>query len=90
MADLYSGVRRAKFEKKVITSRGLSRTIEKMVLYFSVILMSEGLRKVFNLPIPVTYISSLTICLSEFKSLIENTAAITGVDLYKKLKDLFR
>jgi hypothetical protein len=88
-ADLYSGIRRARFEKKAITSRGLSRTVEKMLLYFSVILISEGMLIVFNLPFPLTYVAALAISLSEFKSLLENTSAITGVSLWSKIKELF-
>jgi phage-related holin len=88
-ADLYSGVRRAKAEGKKITSRGFYRTVEKTALYFFVIILSEGLAKVFLLPIPVTYIAAFTICLTEFKSLLENVTALTNVPFLEKLKELF-
>ena len=87
-ADLYSGVRLAKKNEVKLTSRGLYRTVEKIGLYLFVILCSRGIEVVFKLPVPVTYIASIAICLTEFKSLIENTSKLTGVDFTDRIKDL--
>ena len=88
-ADLYSGIRVARHNNIKLTSRGFYRTVEKIGLYLFVILCGHGIEVVFKLPIPVTYISSIAICLTEFKSLIENTTKLTGVDFTDKIKDLF-
>lgn len=88
-ADLYSGVRVARKNKIALTSRGFYRTVEKIGLYLFVILCAHGIETVFMIPIPMTYMASIAICLTEFKSLIENTSKLTGVDFTEKLKDLF-
>lgn len=87
-ADLYSGIRVARKNNVKLTSRGLYRTVEKIGLYLFVILCSRGIEVVFKLPVPVTYMASIAICLTEFKSLIENTTKLTGVVFTDKIKDL--
>lgn len=89
IADLYSGIRVARKNNIKLTSRGFYRTVEKIGLYLLVILTSHGIETVFELPIPLTYITSIAICLTEFKSLIENTSKLTGVDFAERLKELF-
>ena len=89
-ADLYSGIRVARKNNVKLTSRGFYRTVEKIGLYLLVILTSHGIETVFKLPLPVTYITSIAICLTEFKSLIENTSKLTGVDFTDRIKELFK
>ena len=88
--DLYSGTRAAKKRGEQITSKGLSRTVEKIVLYFFCLLASELMTKVFHLPIPVTYIAAMAICMTEFKSMLENVNTVTNVNIFEKIKDLFK
>lgn len=85
--DFATGVRAAKARKEKIRSRGFFRTVEKIVLYFLAILLSEGMKEVFNLPIPITYMVSGIIALTEFQSNLENISDITGTQLWPSIKD---
>ena len=87
LMDLYTGTRAALKRGEVIQSRGLRRTIEKITLYFTAILLAEGMKVVFVPFVPVTYITSLAIAMTEFKSNIENVESATGVEVWKYVKD---
>lgn len=86
LADLFSGLWAAKKRKEKIHSTGLRRTVEKLVFYFIAILLSEGMKTVFMPHVPVTYIVAFAIALTEFQSNIENIETITGVHIWKFVK----
>lgn len=89
-ADLYTGLRAAKHKGNKIHSKGLKRTIEKIVLYYVAILLSEGMEHVFfEHYIPLTYTTTFAICLVEFKSNIENIEIITKVNVWNSIKKMF-
>lgn len=85
LVDLYTGTRAAKKRGETLTSRGYKRTVEKIVLYFAAIILSEATWYVFKLPLDITYIAAFTICLSEIKSIFENIHTITGVNIWQNI-----
>lgn len=99
--DLYTGIRAAKKKGIPITSSGLKRTIEKITLYFGVILVLEGVKKVFFsgfegtyvswvADMPITYVGALTIVLTELKSAAENLKFVSGVDIWGSISKYFK
>jgi len=79
-ADMATGILAAKKEGQKINSRGLYRTIEKIVVYFCAILIFEGARNTFSLP-NITYMAAFLIATVELYSISENIKRITGVNL---------
>jgi len=80
-ADMATGIIAAKKEGQKINSRGLYRTIEKIIVYFCAILIFEGARNTFSLPFNITYMAAFLIATVELYSISENTKRITGVNL---------
>jgi len=95
VCDLYTGTRAAKKNKETITDPGLGRSIEKMILYFIAIFLSEAFQRVFLEStgfgmvenFPIVYIVSITISIRELKSNFENIEAVTGTDLLTNIKE---
>lgn len=87
LGDLLSGTWAAVKRGEKLHSRGFRRTVEKMVFYFIAILLSEGMKTVFMPHVPVTYIVALAIAITEFKSNIENIETITGINIYRFIRD---
>lgn len=85
--DLVTGTKAARFRKEQINSKGLRRTVEKILLYFIAILASEGMTYVFMKGVPLSYVTAFAIAITEFKSNIENIEAVTGVNIWKSIKD---
>lgn len=80
-ADMATGILAARKEQQKINSKGLYRTIEKIVVYFCAILIFEGARNTFSLPFNITYMSAFLIATVELYSISENIKRITGVNL---------
>jgi uncharacterized membrane protein len=80
-ADMATGIIAAKKEGQKINSKGLYRTIEKIVVYFCAILIFEGARNTFSLPFNITYMAAFLIATVELYSISENIKRITGVNL---------
>ena len=80
-ADMGTGIMAAKKEGQKINSKGLYRTIEKIVVYFCAILIFEGARNTFSLPFNITYMTAFLIAAVELTSISENIKRITGVNL---------
>ncbi len=87
MCDLYTGVRAAKKRKESIHSRGLRRTVEKIVVFYIAILLSEGMIQTFEIAFNLTYFVAFAIAITEFKSNIENIEVISGVNVVKFVKE---
>ncbi|QDP50393.1 MAG: hypothetical protein Unbinned5350contig1001_8 [Prokaryotic dsDNA virus sp.] len=59
-----------------------------MIVYFIAILLSQGLMKVFEIPIlNLTYTVSLIIAIAEFKSVIENVETIADLKIWSFIKE---
>ena len=80
-ADMGTGIMAAKKEQQKINSKGLYRTMEKIVVYFCAILIFEGARNTFSLPFNITYMTAFLIAAVELTSISENIKRITGVNL---------
>ena len=80
-ADMGTGIMAAKKEGQKINSKGLYRTMEKIVVYFCAILIFEGARNTFSLPFNITYMAAFLIAAVELTSISENIKRITGVNL---------
>lgn len=85
VADMWTGIRKAVHLGDKISSKGFRRTIEKILLYFIAILLSEQMRITFFPAVPLTYLTALGICLTEFKSMIENVEVVTGVNIWSNI-----
>jgi uncharacterized membrane protein len=55
IADTITGIKASKKEGNAITSKGLYRTTEKIVVYFTSILIFHGAQLTFAIPIPIVY-----------------------------------
>ena len=91
VVDFATGIRKAVAQNEKITSRGIARTVNKFFLYPAAIMLCEGMERVFfdNSPmIPLTYIVAAFICATEFKSVLENIGAVTGVDAWQAARGI--
>lgn len=92
-ADLITGVRAAKHRGEydnAKASEGFRRSVDKMVMYLTAILLARGVVVAFNIPVeylPLTYIMALYIAIVELKSNLENVAQVTGIDLWLVIAD---
>jgi len=71
-ADTITGIKAAKKEGQKISSKGLYRTTEKIVVYFVAILIFEGAKNTFSIPFPITYMVAMIISGTELFSVAEN------------------
>ena len=90
IADTITGIKAARKEGKAITSKGLYRTTEKIVVYFVSIMIFEGAKNTFSIPIPITYMVASMIAGTELFSVAENVKRITGVNLGTVIVRFFR
>ena len=86
--DMYTGVRAARKRGEKISSKGFFRTVEKLLIYGSTIIVCESVTKVFLIPLPITYKGALAIVITEMKSVAENMKYITGVDIMYKVTEV--
>ena len=90
IADTITGIKAARKEGKAITSKGLYRTTEKIVVYFTSILIFHGAQLTFAIPVPIVYLVSSVIAGTELFSVAENVKRITGVNLGTIIIRFFR
>ena len=90
LADTITGIKAARKEGQTITSKGLYRTTEKIVVYFVSIMIFEGAKNTFSIPIPITYMVASIIAGTELFSIAENVKRITGVNLGTVIIKFFR
>lgn len=88
-ADVFTGIRAAKKRGERIHSKGMSRTVGKMLYYSIAIVLSRVMELAFIDWLPIAQLTSGYIAVVEFKSNMENIAEITGVDVWNNLKDRF-
>ena len=90
IADTITGIKAAKKEGQKISSKGLYRTTEKIVVYFVSILIFEGAKNTFSIPVPITYMVAMMIAATELFSIAENVKRITGVELGVLISRFFK
>lgn len=90
LADTITGIKASKKEGRTITSKGLYRTTEKIVIYFTSIMIFHGAQITFSIPLPVVYLVSSIIASTELYSIAENVKRITGVNLGTIILRIFR
>jgi phage-related holin len=84
--DLISGMLASKKKKRKITSAAMSRTVAKMFLYNMCILSGFMIELyLIDHALPMAKIVAGVIGMVEFKSLLENTHIVTGVDIGKQI-----
>jgi uncharacterized membrane protein len=80
-ADTVTGIIAAKKRGEKITSKGLYRTSQKVVVYFCGIMIFHGASVTFGLPSQIVWSVSFLISFTELYSVSENIKSITGVNL---------
>jgi uncharacterized membrane protein len=80
-ADTVTGIIAAKKRGDKITSKGLYRTSQKVVVYFCGIMIFHGASVTFGLPFQIVYSVSFLIAFTELYSVSENIKSITGVNI---------
>lgn len=88
-ADVFTGISAAKKRGERIHSKGMSRTVGKMLYYTIAIVLSRVMELAFIPWLPVAQLTAGYVAVVEFKSNMENIAQITGVDVWNHLKDRF-
>lgn len=88
LADLITGVLAARKAGEPITSAGLRRTVSKLLIYETVIILGFLTEQYLTGPtMPVSHIIAGYIGLTELTSCIENLNILTGTNILKMLLD---
>jgi len=86
-ADMIVGIWKAIKLKQRIRSRRMSDTITKLMLYQLAIMSGFLIEKFIIIElIPITKLIATVIAIIEFKSIVESIEAVTGKDIWSKLK----
>jgi uncharacterized membrane protein len=89
-ADTVTGIMAAKKRGEKITSKGLYRTSQKVVVYYCGIMIFHGASITFGLPSQIVYAVSFLIAFTELYSISENIKSITGVNLATTILKFFK
>jgi uncharacterized membrane protein len=89
-ADTVTGIIAARKRNEAITSKGLYRTSQKVVVYFVGIMIFHGASVTFGLPSQIVYSVSFLISFTELYSISENIKSITGVNIGTLVLKFFR
>ena len=89
-ADTVTGILAARKRGERITSKGLYRTSQKVVVFFVGIMIFEGAKNTFSLPLNITYMVAFTIATTELYSIAENIKSMTGVNIGTLILRFFR
>jgi len=89
-ADTVTGIMAARKRGEPITSKGLYRTSQKVVVYFVGIMIFHGASVTFGLPSQIVYSVSFLISFTELYSISENIKSITGVNIGTLVLKFFR
>lgn len=82
LCDTVTGILAAHKRGEPISSKGMRRTITKIIIYFIAILLAEGMRVTFVPGVSIPYAVAFVIATTEFKSNIENIESISGISLW--------
>lgn len=92
VTDFGTGVWAARKTKIKFNSKGMRKSITKIIGYFTAIILSRAMEIVFfeetwvQEHLPLTYMVSGFIAAVEFQSNIENIGIITGLDIWSHIK----
>jgi uncharacterized membrane protein len=89
-SDTITGILAAKKRNEKITSKGLYRTSQKIVVYFVGIMIFHGASVTFGLPSQIVYSVSFLISFTELYSISENIKSITGANIGTIILRFFR
>ncbi len=89
-SDTVTGIMAARKRGEAITSKGLYRTSQKVVVYFVGIMIFEGAKNTFSIPVNITYMVAFTIATTELYSIAENIKSMTGVNIGTLILRFFR
>jgi len=89
-SDTVTGIMAARKRNEAITSKGLYRTSQKVVVYFVGIMIFHGASVTFGLPSQIVYSVSFLISFTELYSISENIKSITGVNIGTLVLKFFR
>jgi hypothetical protein len=88
-ADMIVGIWKALKLQQRIRSRRMSDTITKLLLYQIAIISGFLIEKYVMIgSIPIAKLIGTVIAIIEFKSILESIEAVTGQDLWSKIKKL--
>ena len=92
IVDQFTGVRAARLRGEQIVSKKLRRTFEKVLVYVLALGVVHGFEQVVLINFigsskPLTWLVIFTISVHELQSILENVGAITGVNLWRVVKD---
>jgi len=99
VVDTLTGIWKAKKLKIKITSRKLSAIISKLMLYevavigfylIDYFILNDIILKFFSVPLMLTKILSLVLCIIEVISISENYKAVKGIDIWSAFKNLLQ
>ena len=86
MADMVLGILAAKKRGEEVNSASMRRTLSKMLIYESVVILGYVMQHhVMDDILPVAKICASTIGMVEFKSILENADEINGGSVLKAL-----
>jgi phage-related holin len=88
--DAITGVWAALRARQRITSFRLSRSVAKLVVYFTLILLGRVLSGLFNTPYPVAEMISAFISLTESLSILENLNKLSKSPIIDRLIDMLK
>lgn len=86
LSDWVTGVWAAAKRNEKITSKGFRNTTQKLVFYMLAILLGLIIETTFFPDIKLVYYVAGFICITEFKSNIENIGTITGINILEAIK----
>jgi phage-related holin len=90
--DMGTGIMAAKYRKEPITSKGMRRTVTKIMLYSVAIISAQGMQLVFLTPAGIDahlpFVVAGLVALTEFKSLLENVEAVTQVPFIARITEV--
>jgi len=85
-SDLVTGILAARKKKKKITSAGLRRTVTKIAIYNTAIILGFLTEKyILDGFLPLSKIAAGLISVVELKSVLENLDAVNGSSIFKTL-----
>lgn len=88
IVDFVTGIWAARVKKIDIKSKTMRRTVTKITVYMTALIMSNYFEVVFKPPVSLTYYVAGVVALTELKSFFENLTNISNVNILQKVMDL--
>ena len=87
-ADFITGVLAARKRGEALTSKAMSRTITKALVYQLAVISAFALEGLVPGGLPIAKLIAAAVALVEFRSLTENVKTLTGVDMTSILEKI--